>query len=59
MKIILENEEAIQYMMEKLNTVSDNALEKADEEIVALRNQLKTSLEYSKTLEAKKKKKVK
>ena len=55
MKIVLENDEAISYMMEKLNTVHENALGKADEEIAALREQLKVALDYSKTLEGKKK----
>jgi len=55
MTITLEDEEAIQYMMDKLSKVSDGALEKADEEIVELRKQLQVALAYSKTLEGKKK----
>ena len=60
MTITLEGDEAISYMMEKLSKVGDGALAKADEEIAELRKQLKVSLDYSKTLETKpKKKKVK
>ena len=55
MTITLEGDEAISYMMEKLSKVSDGALEKADEEIAELRNQLQVALAYSKTLEGKKK----
>lgn len=56
MRITLESDEAIQYMMDKLQVVSENALAKQDAEIAELKNQLKVALDYSKTLETKQKK---
>ena len=44
MKIVLEDDEAIAYLMDKVNAVSQGALAKADIEIADLKQQLQTAL---------------